>query len=222
MHYNKCYDFQLQMYESLYIMQILKRHKNCLKRYSSKVTRNWTRDVKIFQWRFDSVSENQNAGTLLRGFAHQARRPSPSVRQLYAFFVQLAKFLKTNAIHKLTHETNKILITSNITLRPFGDPSTVCQQSSYSLSTSNYHPEKIYTITQKEYIFLHERYTLFCHPTRHAHVVSNSCDDCLFDLHCHISACTSLLYCLFFSNSMVFDLMSLPAHHSKNGMSPKS
>ena len=49
----KC-GFELQKYEYFLFKQVPKRHKICLKRYNCIITH--------------SVSENQNAGTLLRGF----------------------------------------------------------------------------------------------------------------------------------------------------------
>ena len=63
---------------------------------------------------------------------------------------------------KMLYKIDKTLSYSHITPRPFGDPSAVCRRSSHILFPIELlTPEKIYTITQKEYIFLHKRYTLF-------------------------------------------------------------
>lgn len=62
----------------------------------------------------------------------------------------------------MLHKTAKPLFFSTITPRPFGDHSAVCRWSAYGLFSTNLTPpEKIYSSTQKEYTFLHERYTLF-------------------------------------------------------------
>lgn len=105
----------------------------------------------------------------------------------------------------------------------FRNPSEVCWRSFYGISSTDLTPpEKIYSSTQKSIYSCTKKILLFAPPTTHARVVSSSCDGYFFDLHCCVSVRFSLMYSLYFSNSKVFDLMSLPAHHSMNGMSPKS
>ncbi len=71
---------------------------------------------------------------------------------------------------KMLYKIDKTLSYSHITPRPLGEPSVSPRRSDHSLfSIELLTPEKIYTITQKEYIFMHERYTLFFSLSYHHH-----------------------------------------------------
>ena len=55
----------------------------------------------------------------------------PSWWVLYAFFMVIAKSLKTNRIHEIVCKVYKMLIYSIIIVRTLGDPSMICRRSAH-------------------------------------------------------------------------------------------